>query len=104
MKTYTAVALSMPLVASAFAPSGYIKPSTRTTETKMSMAADENVMRGALRQFGTLAIAASLAFNPIAAVAQESFQSPIYSSSVQISETIKVLDMVGVGVLLLVDS
>ena len=50
-----------------------------------------------MRPFGTLAVAASLAFNPIIASAQENnvYQdSSIASSSVQVSETIKVLDMV----------
>ena len=61
-------------------------------------------MADILRPFGTLAVAASLAFSPVSASAQDLYQyetsssssttgSSITSSSMQVSETIKVLDM-----------
>jgi len=52
-------------------------------------------MADILRPFGTLAVAASLAFSPVSASAQQDLYqySSITSSSMQVSETIKVLDM-----------
>eukprot|EP00558_Chaetoceros_sp_UNC1202_P005659 CAMPEP_0197246666 /NCGR_PEP_ID=MMETSP1429-20130617/19315_1 /TAXON_ID=49237 /ORGANISM="Chaetoceros sp., Strain UNC1202" /LENGTH=204 /DNA_ID=CAMNT_0042707387 /DNA_START=38 /DNA_END=652 /DNA_ORIENTATION=+ len=97
MKLSVLVALSMPLTGSAFAPT--MKTSTAPTTTMlMSQPNDEQnkPMNALFRPLGTVAIAASLAFSPIAANAQELHQyqqSPLSSSSVQISETIKVLDM-----------
>ena len=96
MKFCSLFLLSAPLAADAFAP--LASPRRTSSSTEMSMAKNDlGLFSDIMRPFGTLAVAASLAFNPIIASAQENnvYQdSSIASSSVQVSETIKVLDMV----------
>ena len=96
MKFCSLLLLSAPLAADAFAP--LASPRRTSSSTEMNMAKNDlGLFSDIMRPFGTLAVAASLAFNPIIASAQENnvYQdSSIASSSVQVSETIKVLDMV----------
>jgi ABC-type maltose transport system permease subunit len=96
MKFCSLFLLSAPLAADAFAP--LASPRRTSSSTEMNMAKNDlGLFSDIMRPFGTLAVAASLAFNPIIASAQENnvYQdSSIASSSVQVSETIKVLDMV----------
>ena len=98
MKFCSLFLLSAPLAADAFAP--LASPRRTSSSTEMSMAKNDlGLFSDIMRPFGTLAVAASLAFNPIIASAQENNEcqyqdSSIASSSVQVSETIKVLDMV----------
>lgn len=95
MKFCSLFLLSAPLAADAFAP--LASPRRTSSSTEMNMAKNDlGLFSDIMRPFGTLAVAASLAFNPIIASAQENnvYQdSSIASSSVQVSETIKVLDM-----------
>ena len=98
MKFCSLLLLSAPLAADAFAP--LASPRRTSSSTEMNMAKNDlGLFSDIMRPFGTLAVAASLAFNPIIASAQENNEcqyqdSSIASSSVQVSETIKVLDMV----------
>mmetsp|Transcript_3577 Transcript_3577/g.5465 ORF Transcript_3577/g.5465 Transcript_3577/m.5465 type:complete len:265 (+) Transcript_3577:2-796(+) len=88
--------------AAAFAPTRFSQPAaaTSTSTQQLNLSKDMN-MADILRPFGTLAVAASLAFSPVSASAQDlhqydtssSIDSSITSSSMQVSETIKVLDM-----------
>ena len=83
---------SLPLAATAFAP-----PTGQRIQTEMNMAkANSNKdVENVLRPFGILTVAASIALSPVNALAQDYQQSSFESSSIQVSEAIKVLDMVG---------
>ena len=78
MKVLSALFVSFPLVA-AFAPAQISK----TSSTKLEMK----------KEIGTFAVAASLLLSPISATAHEYNNNFIKSSSMQVSEAIKVLDM-----------
>ena len=106
VSTYSLALIVGPLSANAFAPHVSSSASTSTSSrasmnTNLNMAQkDKNDFGDILRPFGTLAIAASLAFCPISVSAQGyDYETPqaqmnaITSSSVQVSEAIKVLDM-----------
>lgn len=106
LSSYSLVLIVGPLSANAFAPHVSSSASTSTSSranmnTNLNMAQkDTNDFSDILRPFGTLAIAASLAFCPISVSAQGyDYETPqaqmnsITSSSVQVSENIKVLDM-----------
>ncbi len=92
MKLTSLLFLSSPLAAYAFVPAA----SSRAC-TEVNAANDNRDFVEALRPFGTLVVAASLAFSPISASALDNHfdeTNAITSSSFQVSEAIKVLDMV----------
>lgn len=93
MKLLALVLISSNVAVNAFAPQTSITCDAAIS-TKMSK--NDHDFSDVLRPFGTLAVAASIAFSPISSSAQEliSYQDRSFgSSSVQLSENIKVLDM-----------
>jgi hypothetical protein len=97
MKFFTLSMLASALVADAFSPQA-IFPVSRASSSQSELSMAKNVvdLNGMMRPLSTLAVAASLAFNPIAASAHDNYlvqDSMITSSSIQVSEAIKVLDM-----------
>ncbi len=85
------LALHLVAEAFAFAPS---TPSASFTQLNMKKESNGNVnVNDILKPFGTIAIAASIALSPISASAQDQ-DTPFLSSSIQLSESVKLLDMV----------